>query len=94
MDKVESECDSVTNEISAKTFNRSMVPLRGGRMNFSPINRSLTPKFSTKGYGYRCKLRQKSQRLYRSQLQQQQKQKENEMVENVRKPNNGTATVR
>uniref|UniRef100_A0A1I7V6Q7 Insc_C domain-containing protein n=1 Tax=Loa loa TaxID=7209 RepID=A0A1I7V6Q7_LOALO len=95
-DKVESECNSVMSEISTKTLDQSVlpkIPVHSATASFSLTNRSLTPKISTKANGYRCRLRGKSQKSYRSQLQQLQKQREKETIENDRKPNNRTSMI-
>ncbi|CAG9536508.1 unnamed protein product [Cercopithifilaria johnstoni] len=90
-DKVKSEYNSVTNERLAMKF--SALPSHSARTSFSLINRSLAPKISTKGYGYRYRLRRKSQKSYRSLLQQQQKQDKNETVKTDRKPNDEMTMV-
>uniref|UniRef100_A0A0R3RL05 Insc_C domain-containing protein n=1 Tax=Elaeophora elaphi TaxID=1147741 RepID=A0A0R3RL05_9BILA len=86
---MESEYDSFTNNKSATVF--PAVSGHNARRSFSLTNRSLTPKISTRGYGYRCRLRRKSQKssLHRLSLQQQQKL----TVEVDRKRYNGIATV-
>ncbi|KAL3993994.1 hypothetical protein ACH3XW_19910 [Acanthocheilonema viteae] len=95
MTKVKSEYNSSTNEISS-AMKFSATSGHNARTSFSyPQNRSFVPKISTKGYGYRCRLRRKSQKLYKSSLQQQQQQKqeEKETVEIDRKRNDGTRTI-
>lgn len=81
----------ITNEISTTTF--PAVRTHSARTSFSLINRSLTPKISSKRYGYRYRLHRKSQKSCRSFLPKQQKEKENEAIETDRKSNNAI-TVR
>ncbi|MCP9261447.1 hypothetical protein DINM_004812 [Dirofilaria immitis] len=95
-DKAESEYDSVPNEIFANESDASVVPMipaYNRKTNFCFTNRALTPKISIRGRGYKYKLRRKSQRLDKLQLQQQQKQWKNEMAEIDRKPNSGIKTI-
>uniref|UniRef100_A0A8R1TK83 Protein inscuteable homologue C-terminal domain-containing protein n=1 Tax=Onchocerca volvulus TaxID=6282 RepID=A0A8R1TK83_ONCVO len=98
---MESECDSVPNETSTDLFDTSnvfdtsmvpIIPVHSGKTNLHLTNRSISSKISTKEHGYKCKLRRGSQILYRSQLQQQQKQKENEVARKPNDENNGTIT--
>lgn len=50
------------------------------KTNFNRLNRTFTPKICSKAHVTKCILRRKQQRLYQSNLQQQNEQ-ENERVE-------------
>uniref|UniRef100_A0A915Q4S0 Protein inscuteable homologue C-terminal domain-containing protein n=1 Tax=Setaria digitata TaxID=48799 RepID=A0A915Q4S0_9BILA len=94
--QLESKCDYGISDIPNMTPGTSIVPIippHNARAGFCSTDRSLTPKISTRGYGYRYRMCRKSQRRHRLSLQQLQKQKQNESVISGRKSSNKIKTT-